>query len=1443
MSVAAAPRPRAAREREKRRPAPAAPAADKRREEEAAPQSPESLRIATFAPALRPTPPPPAAPPPGGSPPPANGPSAPPSPPSAPPAGPPSPSGSPGAPPRGGSPGSSIARPAISMSPRVLRRACASCGGRRAEDEQPRIDLSYVVRRCPACGGALARGEGAPAGCTCETGRAADLVADTVRSGGQPLQPETRTFFEARLGHDLGGVRVHTGDRADRSARAVDALAYTVGSDVVFRAGYFAPGTPPGQRLLAHELAHVVQQDRGGARHLATASAGALEIGRADDPLEREADHAARAALAPEGTARPALSADRGPRVRRWGLGFLEDAWDATAGAVSDAAGWVGGKVVEGAEWVGEKAGEAWEWAKDQLARVVEALAPGLLDFLRGDVLALIKGKVAGAFASLFGGLAARVAREGVAGALTSLLSEAATGIASAAEGLGGAACDIVLSIASAVGGFIKSFTGPLWDGLKTAAGAVADFFSGMWEKLGKPALEAIQQVVGAAWDWIVDTATWLWDLTAPIRDTVAAAWDWLMDKFGLAWNTAGSVLDWLKEKAIAAWDTIMEWIRPILGPLKVIGGILLLLSPLGPVVAIGAGGYALYRGLKWLWENWSDLSIVVTARKYLSETLLPAVMEGLTWLKEKLGEAMAWLSSTLGSLVQALGSLMEALGVNWLLSGLASLVGSVRGFFVDVAGWIAETLAPVVEQVGSALAALAKFLRPILELTAKLVFIASNPWLWPMVLTGWAWRILPDCIKGPVIDWVLDVMIWAVNALPDFQGLGEWWPKGRAKILDALVSAKAMSMEAKIRASDRVAKIMTLEDLGWLWSMIDAARKAPGEFEGQVEEELLGVDLTKALPFERSHAPTAADVAALAGPAAADLLPPDDAAVLQRPHLTDNDVKVDAVAPLDLDPELVATLGMQEGDTREFGENPDPAASLAAIRAELSAPGGGQAAAPAEGEAEAGPAGPPLSPAEETERQLQAMMDQPGPQSCDADPKQAENASKSSAEVPESAKIGPLTRGQRGRYLLNQMWKGIKQWFSCNAKWLIPTLIVAAIALIALEIFTGGAVTAALPVIMEVMGVIFIGVAVVRGAAYVAEYVAKAVQGDTAGAAKALARAVAIAVVELVFALMFEVGRIIKAAKNAALSAVKGAAKVAKTAGRGVVRTVEAAGHALAGTRAGRAFVRGAEFLATATRRTAGAVLREGKIVMKGVGESIGRGVRSLEDLARRLWQRVRFRRFRLRFEGRWFVLEGYINPWVILASGRIREWHGPRTELAEPVLHRGRVGYIVGIVDEGGAAASAYVRSLENLSEYELRDLYRQLRSAATDAARRELVLGARLTGENAKELRKAMTAAGKVAAAGDHAHHIVPSTHRLGQAARDVLEDLKIGVNSSHNGVFVSDVIHSPLHTKRYMQEVERLVLLASNSATTKAARKAAVEKALDAIAARIRAGKFP
>jgi hypothetical protein len=91
------------------------------------------------------------------------------------------------------------------------------------------------------------------------------IVGEVLRTSGQPLDAGTRARMESRLGVDLGRVRIHADAQAARSAEAVEALAYTVGDDVVFAAGAYSPRTPDGQRLLAHELAHVVQQG-GGAR-------------------------------------------------------------------------------------------------------------------------------------------------------------------------------------------------------------------------------------------------------------------------------------------------------------------------------------------------------------------------------------------------------------------------------------------------------------------------------------------------------------------------------------------------------------------------------------------------------------------------------------------------------------------------------------------------------------------------------------------------------------------------------------------------------------------------------------------------------------------------------------------------------------------------------------------------------------------------------------------------------------------------------------------------------------------------------------------------------------------------------------------------------------------------------------------------------------------------
>lgn len=88
------------------------------------------------------------------------------------------------------------------------------------------------------------------------------IIHEVLRSPGQPLDPATRAFMEPRFGHDFSQVRVHTDGKAAESARTVNALAYTVGSDVVFGAGQ----SPAQSYILAHEPAHVMQQGHSDSR-------------------------------------------------------------------------------------------------------------------------------------------------------------------------------------------------------------------------------------------------------------------------------------------------------------------------------------------------------------------------------------------------------------------------------------------------------------------------------------------------------------------------------------------------------------------------------------------------------------------------------------------------------------------------------------------------------------------------------------------------------------------------------------------------------------------------------------------------------------------------------------------------------------------------------------------------------------------------------------------------------------------------------------------------------------------------------------------------------------------------------------------------------------------------------------------------------------------------
>jgi outer membrane protein OmpA-like peptidoglycan-associated protein len=132
---------------------------------------------------------------------------------------------------------------AIAQGPPAIQRKCAKC----EDDDKKKLH----AKRSNAFDQATAPDT--------------DAAVQATRQGGAPLSHAARAFFEPRFGHDFSQVRVHADGEAAQAARSVQARAYTLGRDIVFGSGQYAPSTRSGKHLLAHELTHVVQQAGGAA--------------------------------------------------------------------------------------------------------------------------------------------------------------------------------------------------------------------------------------------------------------------------------------------------------------------------------------------------------------------------------------------------------------------------------------------------------------------------------------------------------------------------------------------------------------------------------------------------------------------------------------------------------------------------------------------------------------------------------------------------------------------------------------------------------------------------------------------------------------------------------------------------------------------------------------------------------------------------------------------------------------------------------------------------------------------------------------------------------------------------------------------------------------------------------------------------------------------------
>jgi hypothetical protein len=362
-----------------------------------------------------------------------------------------------------------VMRPAVQRSPvspsvPTVQRACAHCeeemSARGGRDHSAPASDATPVHRSPRADRSSEISE--PVG--------ANIRA--MQGGGAPLPASTRAIFEPRFGADFSHVRVHTGGRADATAKAISAKAFTVGSDIAFAGGQYSPDSREGQHLLAHELTHVLQQ-----------GAGAPGLNRQADGVE------------------PAPAMRPGARIiqRAWynfDIPFTDYQFDPSLEGVKTAAGLVKDVAAEGLQWVVDEitslVNSGIEWLSDRW-NGIKAFASSAFNAARdsfANILEFIKNPF-GVLADALMSLDAEAVQRAWA-RLSGLVSTVANGFKAVADnllqgvnsiwnGINGFAVSLLSRVAGLTNNFLFK---KLPDALQNVATSFVNRLKSFWKKI-----------------------------------------------------------------------------------------------------------------------------------------------------------------------------------------------------------------------------------------------------------------------------------------------------------------------------------------------------------------------------------------------------------------------------------------------------------------------------------------------------------------------------------------------------------------------------------------------------------------------------------------------------------------------------------------------------------------------------------------------------------------------------------------------------------------------------------------------------------------------------------------------------------------------------------------------------------------------------------------------
>ncbi|HZI55928.1 MAG TPA: DUF4157 domain-containing protein, partial [Verrucomicrobiae bacterium] len=576
-----------------------------------------------------------------------------------------------------------------------------------------------------------------PAAAGTLTPEIAKLVSN--QGGGDPLPSSVLAQLETALDVPLGLVRVHSDARTRAVVDGSGSRAFTYGLHIYL--GSQANITDVA--LMAHEITHVIQQQgRPVLQMYTTMSTG--------DTFEHEAHRVSSAVQ--QGRRATVEKRTGGARVQ----GF-----------------WPVSQIVD--------------WIEDRAWDLVNRFAPDLVPIIRKGPLTWLKEKITAAVDAIVDTVMAPVrAITGLASALRGHFANLLAWLRDAASKIARGDCSSITEAAHKIHEVFMGIASPIIERIQGFARRVRNFFGDLWDRFGAPVWAFLRRIGGAVWERIQSFGRWIWDITAPIRRALMRAWRWIKNKLGIGEGPEGQngILQWVQRKAQTAWDDyILPFIERFRRPLLIVGGILLMLSPAGPIIAIGAIAYGVIRGVQAIRQYFGTRGGIVNGRNILQNEIIPGIVSTINRVAAFLREKAQFLADKLNSVVGSLGNAAGAVAgtiIGFIARGLTWLAER----FGELVNWVMDHVMSFVNWVGSVLQRLVTFLQPVLDFLRRVAAVVRNIMRIGYEFGARIWNAIPACIRDPFIDFFIPLIL---RQIPFFSELGatpEAWQQTRASIM-----------------------------------------------------------------------------------------------------------------------------------------------------------------------------------------------------------------------------------------------------------------------------------------------------------------------------------------------------------------------------------------------------------------------------------------------------------------------------------------------------------------------------------------------------------------------------------------------------------------------------------------------------------------------------------